>query len=444
MTLRQRIGGALRRAWVLLAIFGPGLITASADNDAPGIATYSMAGSTYGYQFLWLLVVVTVGEVIVQEMAARMGAVTGKGTADLIRERFGVRVTAFAMLCLLVANLGTTVAQFAGIAAGAELLGLSRYVMVPVAALAVGFVVVRGNYALVEKVLLVLCLSALSYVASAFILRPPWGLVLRQAVTPSFQSDPQYILAVLATIGTTITPWGIVYMQASVADKGVEMRHYPYTRLDVVAGATWGNVVSAFIVICTGATLYVHGMAVETAEQAAQALEPLAGTGARYLFSTGLLGASLLAASVLPLSTTYAVCEAFGWERGLDQRPREAPVFYGLYAAIIVLGSLVVLIPGVPLFPIMWLSQSLNAILLPVLLVLVLKLVNDRRVMGEWTNNRVQNVVVVALTALIGAITVALFVLPLVAGGWDMLAAAWHGRGGGRDVAPPRGSGNLP
>jgi len=415
--LKHRLGYALRRVWFFLAIFGPGLITASADNDAPGIATYSMAGSTYGYGFLWLLVAVTLGEVIVQEMAARMGAVTGKGTADLVRERFGVRVTAFAMCCLLLANLGTTVAQFAGIAAAAELFGIGRYLAVPLAALLVGFVVLRGSYAHVEKVLLVLCLSALSYVVSAFVLRPPWGEILQQAVTPSFQSDPQYILAVLATIGTTITPWGIVYIQASVADKGVELKDYRYTRLDVTAGAAWGNVVSAFIVICTAATLYAHGMAVETAEQAAQALEPLAGAGARYLFSMGLLGASLLAASVLPLSTTYAICEAFGWERGLDHRLREAPVFYGLYAGIIGLGALPVLIPGMPLFPIMWLSQSVNAILLPVLLVLVLKLANDRRVMGEWANRRVQNVLVGALTVLIGAITVALFVLPLATAG---------------------------
>jgi NRAMP (natural resistance-associated macrophage protein)-like metal ion transporter len=415
MTLRHRFGPVLRRLWFFLAVFGPGLITASADNDAPGIATYSMAGSTYGYRFLWLLLVVTLGEVIVQEMAARMGAVTGKGTADLVRERFGVRITAFAMLCLLLANLGTTVAQFAGVAAAAELFGLSRYVAVPLAALLVGYVVLRGSYARVEKVLLVLCLSALSYVVSAFILHPPWDEILRQAVTPSFQSDPQYILAVLATIGTTITPWGIVYMQASVADKGVELKDYRYARLDVTVGAVWGNVVSAFIVICTAATLYVHGMAVETSEQAALALEPLAGAGARYLFSTGLLGASLLAASVLPLSTTYAICEAFGWERGLDQRPREAPVFYGLYAGIIVLSVLVVLIPGMPLFLIMWLSQSLNAVLLPVLLVLVLKLANDRRVMGEWTNRRFQNMLAWGLTGLIGVITVALFVLPVAA-----------------------------
>jgi len=410
----QRMPGWLQRILFYLSILGPGLITASADNDAPGIATYSMAGSTYGYRFLWLIVIITVGELIVQEMAARMGAVTGKGTADLIRERFGVRVTAFAMLCLLLGNLGTTIAQFAGVAAGTELLGVSRYITVPLAALLVGFLVLRGSYKRVEKVLLVLCLAALSYVITAFAVRPPWGEVLRQAVTPSFSSDTSYILAALATIGTTITPWGIVYMQASVADKGMELERYRFTRLDVMFGAAWGNVVSAFIVISTAATLFVHGIRVETAEQAALALAPLAGESARYLFTTGLLGASLLAASVLPLSTAYAICEAFGWERGLDQRSREAPIFYGLYVGIIVLSVFVVLIPGIPLFPIMWLSQSLNAILLPVLLVLVLKLVNSRRVMGDWVNSRFQNVLAWGLTGLIALVTLVLLASPLL------------------------------
>jgi len=402
------------RLGMYLAILGPGLITASADNDAPGIATYSMAGSTYGYRFLWLLLVITVGEVVVQETAGRMGAVTGKGTADLIRERFGVKVTAFAMLCLLLANLGTTVAQFAGVAAATELFGLSRYITVPLAAALVGFVVLRGSYEHVEKVLLVLCLSALSYVISAFMVKPPWGEVLRQAVVPSIQFDTNFILAMLATIGTTITPWGIIYMQASVADKGVDLQKYRLTRMDVTVGAVWGNVVSAFIIICTAATLYVVGISVETAEQAAMALEPLAGVGARYLFAIGLLGASLLAASVLPLSTSYAVCEAFGWERGLNQRPRDASVFYGLYIGIIVLSVLTVLIPGIPLFPLMWLSQSMNAILLPVLLVLVIKLVNDRRIMGEWVNSRFQNIFSWALAIIILLITVVLFISPLL------------------------------
>lgn len=403
----------MQRILFYLSILGPGLITASADNDAPGIATYSMAGSMYGYRFLWLVVVITVGEIVIQEMAARMGAVTGKGTADLIRERFGVRVTAFAMLCLLLANVGTTIAQFAGVAAGTELLGVSRYLTVPFAALMVGFLVLRGSYDNVEKVLLVLCLAALSYVVTAIMVRPPWGEVLRHAVTPTFSRDPNFIFAVLATIGTTITPWGIVYMQASVADKGVEMANYRFTRMDVMFGAAWGNIVSAFIIISTAATLFVYGIRVETAEQAAMALEPLAGTGARYLFTTGLLGASLLAASVLPLSTAYAICEAFGWERGLDQRSREAPLFYGLYVGIIVLSVIVVLIPGIPLFPIMWISQAVNAILLPVLLVLVLKLVNNRRVMGDWVNRRWQNVLAWGLTGLIALVTVVLLTSPL-------------------------------
>jgi len=396
-----------------LAIVGPGLITASADNDAPGIATYSIAGSTYGYTFLWLILVITVGEVVVQEMAARMGAATGKGLTDLIREQFGVKVTAFAMLCLLLANFGTTVAQFAGIAAGMELLGISRYLAVPIAALLVWLLVTRGSYSRVEKFLLFLSLFSLSYVVCAFIVRPPWGVVLHQAVVPSFRFETGYVLALLATVGTTITPWGCVYLQASVVDKGVTPQQYRYTRLDVVTGAIFGNVVSAFIVICTAATLFAPGIHVETAEQAALALAPLAGPGAKYLFSVGLLGASLLAASVLPLSTTYAVCEAFGWERGIDNRREEASVFYGLYTALVVLSAAVVLLPGVPLFPLMWLSQALNAILLPVLLVLMLRLANDGHLMGPHRNGRVANVLAWGITGLIVLITAVLFAVSL-------------------------------
>ncbi len=414
MKLKQRAKLWWTRLLFYLTIFGPGLITASADNDAPGIATYSLAGSTYGYRFLWILVIVTFGEVVVQEMAARMGTVTGKGTADLIRERFGVKVTAFAMACLLLANLGTTVAQFAGIAAAAELFGLSRYLIVPLAGLLVGFLVLRGSYRYVEKVLIFLSLAALAYVISAFVTQPAWDLVLQRALIPTIQPDGEFIFAVLATVGTTITPWGIIYMQASVADKGIQMREYGVTRLDVVVGAAWGNVVSAFIIITTAATLYVAGIHVETAEQAALALEPLAGAWARILFSSGLLGASLLAASVLPLSTTYAICEAFGWERGLDNRTQEAPIFYGLYVMLIVLGVLVVLIPGIPLFPLMWVSQSLNAILLPVLLVLVLRLVNDKQLMGKWINKPVQNLFAWGLTVGIGLITLALLLSPVL------------------------------
>lgn len=401
----------IKRLWLVLAVLGPGLITASADNDAPGIATYSMAGSRYGYNFLWLLVVVTFGEVFIQEMAARLGAVTGKGTADLIREKFGVKITLFAMVCLLVANLGTTIAEFAGIAAGAELLGLSRYIVVPVITVIIAFLVMGGSYKNVEKLLLILCLSAIAYVISAFILKPDWGEVLRSAVTPKFVLEPEYIIAVLATIGTTITPWGIFYMQASVVDKGVEAENYGLTKVDVIFGAVWGNIISAFIIICTGATLFLHGIHVEEAEQAALALVPLAGDWAKLLFASGLVGASILAAMVLPLSTVYAITEAFGWERGLDQKRRDAPIFYGLYIAVIAASSIFVLIPGLPLFKIMLFSQSINAILLPVLLVLVLILANDREIMGKWKNKRYQNIFSIFLTAMITAITIALFVL---------------------------------
>lgn len=407
---KNRIPAWVRRIGIYLAVLGPGLITASADNDAPGIATYSMAGSTYGYQFLSIILIVTFGEVVIQEIAARMGVVTGKGTADLIRERFGVKVTAFAMLVLFIANLGTTVAQIAGVAASAELFGISRYIAAPLAAILISYSVLKGSYKVIEKALLVLSLSALSYVVTVFMIRPPWGEILRAAVVPNFQFDTNFIIAMLATVGTTITPWGIFYMQASIADKGLTLKDYKYTKLDVVLGAAWGNVISAFVIIATAATLFVAGIQVETAEQAALVLSPLVGESAKILFSAGLLGASLLAMSVLPLSTTYAFCEAFGFERGLNHSIREAPVFYGIYGAIVVMSVVIVMIPGIPLFPLMWLSQSLNALLLPVILILLLKLSNNAQLMGEWKNNRLQNIFASSLVVLISLLSIALLV----------------------------------
>jgi len=405
---KLKIPGWLQRIGIYLAVLGPGLITASADNDAPGIATYSMAGSTYGYQFLSIILIVTIGEIVIQEMAARMGVVTGKGTADLIRERFGVKVTAFAMLSLILANLGTTVAQIAGIAASAELFGISRYFAAPLAAIIVSLAVLRGSYKYIEKILLFLSLSAISYIVTVFLINPPWGEVLSATVTPSFEWDTPFIIAVLATIGTTITPWGIFYLQASVADKGLAINDYKYTKVDVTFGATWGNVISAFIVIATAATLFIHGISVDSAEQAALVLEPLAGNWARVLFSSGLLGASLLAVAVLPLSTTYAFCEAFGFERGLNRKYKDAPVFYALYIGIIAISVIIVLIPGIPLFPLMWLSQTLNALFLPILLVLVLKLANNQPLMGEWKNKGFQNILGSGLTLLISLVAIAL------------------------------------
>ncbi|MFO7698714.1 MAG: Nramp family divalent metal transporter [Anaerolineae bacterium] len=409
MRILQGIKGRAQRVLMLLAILGPGLITASADNDAPGIATYSMAGSHFGYTFLWIIVWITLGEVAVQEMAARMGTVTGKGLTDLIRERFGLRLTFLIMVALCIANLGTTAAQFAGVASSAELFGVTRYVAVPISGAAVWLLVTRGSYRRVEKVLLALTLYAVAYIASAIMVKPDWGAIIRAAAVPTIYLDRAYMLAVLATVGTTITPWAAVYMQASIADRGATMREYSNTRIDVIFGSVAGNVVSAFIVICTAATLFVSQIRVETAEQAAMALAPVAGPWAEVLFGVGLLGASLLAASVLPLATTYAVCEVFGWERGLDRTPEEAPVFYGLYTTLVVLSVLVVLIPGLPLFPLMWLSQVANAVLLPAVLVLMLKLINDRHIMRSHTNRTVTNAAVIVLAVLVTVATVALF-----------------------------------
>ena len=398
---------------LFLSVLGPGLITASADNDAPGIATYSMVGSTYGYNFLWLILVITIGEVVILEMAARMGAVTGKGAADLIREKFGVKMTTFAMLVLLIANLGTTVAEFAGIAAAGELFGISKYFSVPILALFMGLLILRGNYKIIEKILIGLSLAALSYMATVVIIKPDWGVILHDTVLPQIQLSRDQVISMLAVIGTTITPWAIFYLQASVADKGVSMESYRDTKIDVTFGSAWGNVISACIIIVSAATLFKVGIRVEDAKDAAMALAPLAGEASTILFAIGLLGASLLAVSVLPLSTTYAVCEAFGFERGLNRSFRDAPVFYGSLIGIFVLSVLIVLIPGMPLFQMMILSQTLNAILLPVILVLVLQLANDRAVMGQYRNTRLTNILAIAITILIVLVTAVLLLEPI-------------------------------
>ncbi len=414
METRFKAPAWLRKAFYFITLLGPGLITASAGNDAPGIATYSVAGSTYGYSFLWVILVIIVGIVLVQEMAARMGTVTGKGTADLIRERFGVKITAIAMLALLAANLGTTVAEFAGVAAAGELFGISRYITVPIAGLLFSLLILRGNYKKVEKVLLVLTLSAISYVVTLFIIKPDWAQIAQQAVRPDIPLDSNYMMLVLAVIGTTITPWGIFYLQASIADKGKSVKDYGETKLDVVVGSIWGNIVSAIIIIVTAATLYEAGIVVTAAEDAALALAPFAGEGSTILFAAGLLGASLLAVSVLPLSTTYAFCEAFGFERGLNHSFKEAPVFYLIFGFIIFLGMVLPLIPSIPLFDLMILSQTINAVLLPLILVLFLIIANDRSIMGKWVNPLLANILTIVLIIVVVAATVAMFVAPLI------------------------------
>lgn len=404
----------LRKALYFLTLLGPGLITASAGNDAPGIATYSVVGSTYGYNMLWVILVIVIGIVLVQDMAARMGTVTGKGTADLIRERFGVKTTAIAMLALLIANLGTTVAEFAGVAAAGELFGVSRYITVPIAGLLFSMLILRGNYKKVEKVLLVLTLSALSYVVTLFIVKPDWAQIAQSSVRPNIPMDANYMMLVLAVIGTTITPWGIFYLQASIADKGKSVKDFGETRLDVVVGSIWGNIISAIIIIVTAATLFKAGIVVTAAEEAALALAPFAGEGSSILFAVGLLGASLLAVSVLPLSTTYAFCEAFGFERGLNHSFKEAKAFYLIFGFIILLGMAFALIPSIPLFDLMILSQTINAILLPLILVLFLIIANDRSIMGKWVNSLLANMLTVVLIIVVVTATIAMFIAPLI------------------------------
>jgi len=400
-----------RRLFVLLAVVGPGLITSNADNDAGGIATYSQAGAQFRFKMLWLLIVITICLIVVNEMSARMGVVTGKGLADLIRERFGVRSTAFAMALLLVANAFTTVAEFAGIAAGMELLGVPRYVSVPIAAIVIWLLVVRGSYPVVERVLLSIGIVYLTYVVSGFLVHPNWGEILRSSVVPQVDVSRAYFLLSIALIGTTITPWMQFYLQAAIAEKGIPEDQLAYSRADVIVGSVVTDAIAFFIVVATALTLAGHLSAAQLgnmqAGDYARALVPVAGHFAGILFGIGLVGASLLAGSVVPLSTSYAVSEAFGFERGVDRGIGDAPIFFGIFTFLIVVGALAVLVPGVPLVSMILLSQDVNGLILPAILVYMLILVNDRRLMGRFVNGRGAN--------LIAGITVAgLIVLSLL------------------------------
>lgn len=410
MSLRTFTRRWRRRALFFLTVMGPGLITAFADNDAGGVATYSMAGAHYGYSLLWMLLLITFVLGIVQEMCARMGAVTQKGLAELIREEFGVHWTLFALLVMFVANVATTVAEFAGIAASTELFGISRYISVPLAAFVIWLIVLRGSFRSVERVFLALCLLFGSYVLSGVAVHPPWARVFHQMATPSFRlGDSKYILLFIATIGTTVTPWMQFFLQSTVVDKGIALREYRYERADVYFGAFLTDFIAFFIVVACAATIHkTGGTVINTAADAAKALEPIAGRYCGYLFAAGLLNCSLLAGAVLPLSTSYTWCEAFGWEMGLSKRWREAPVFYGIFTVTVVTGAAVVLLPDVPLMMAMLLSQDVNGILLPVVLVFMLLLVNNRRIMGNYVNSRTYNVISIATVAGLIVLTILL------------------------------------
>ena len=400
-----------------MAVLGPGFITANVDNDPGGILTYSQAGAKFGYSLLWTLIPTTVALIVVQEMAARMGAVTGKGLSDLIREEFGLRATFFTMVVLSLADFGNIVSEFAGLASGAAIFGVIKYVAVPLGAVAVWMLIVRGRYKPVERILIVFSLIYFAYPVSAFMAKPDWHVALKNSFIPtSWSNDPAYLAMVVGLIGTTITPWMQFYLQASVVERGVDKKHYPLCRLDVIIGCIVTDVVAYFIVVACAATIY-HSKNPEITDvgQAALALAPFAGKFAAMLFAIGLINASLLSAAVLPLATAYNICEGLGFESGLDKRFSEAPIFYWLYTLLIGGAAGIVLIPHLPLLQIILWSQVANGVLLPFVLIYMLMLVNRPRLMGEYRNSVVQNAVAWSTTVIMILLTIALI--------WTSLAA---------------------
>lgn len=395
-----------RNILMFLALLGPGIITANVDNDAGGIATYSLAGADYGLTLLWTMLPTTVALVVVQEMCARMGAVTGKGLSDLIRESFGVKITFYVMIALLLTNLGNAISEFAGIAASLEIFGISKYISVPASSVVVWLLIVKGSYRTVEKVFLVACVVYIAYPIAAFMAGPHWGEVLLASVKPTIQADGGFIMTMIGLVGTTIAPWMQFYQQSSVVEKGITPEQYGFTRLDVIIGCIMAIVVAFFIVVACATTIHPSGVKIKTAADAAVALKPLVGRHASAIFAFGLFNASLFAACILPLSTAYYICEGLGWESGVDKDFDEAPQFFWLFTAIIAISAIAILVPSAPLLKIMFLSQVVNGAVLPFVLIFILLLVNDRRLMGDRINGPVFNgiawltvVVMIMLTA---------------------------------------------
>ena len=399
-----------KKILVFLSVLGPGIITANVDNDAGGIATYSVAGAHFGYSLLWTLIPITIALVVVQEMCARMGVVTGKTLADLIREKFGIKTTFYLMLCLLLADMGNTVAEFAGWASAMEIFGVSKYISVPIGAFAVWLLVVKGTYRFVERIFLIACTVFLTYVVSAYLVHPPWGQILVDTVRPSFDFKASYLMMLIGIVGTTIAPWMQFYLQSAVVEKNIKIEHYGASRMDVIVGCVMTDVIAFFIIVACAATMYSGGIRITDAKDAAVALAPLAGKNASVLFAIGLANASLFAASILPLATAYYVCEGMGWESGINKNFKTAPQFMWLYTAIIVVGALIILIPNAPLVPIMLISQVVNGIMLPFVLIFMLILVNDKDLMGDYTNSKVFNVIAWATVLIMVALTLVLVV----------------------------------
>jgi Mn2+/Fe2+ NRAMP family transporter len=398
------------RLLAFLAIFGPGFITANVDNDPGGILTYSQAGAKFGYALLWTLIPITIALIIVQEMAARMGAVTGKGLSDLIREEFGFRATFFTMLILGLADFGNIMSEFAGVAAGMGLFGVSKYIAVPVAAGLVWFMVVKNSYKPFERILIIFSMLYFSYVISALFAHPDWKAAIHNTVVPTVSRSSEYVVMVIGLIGTTITPWMQFYLQASIVEKGIGKKQYALSRWDVILGCIITDVIAFFIVLACAATLYVSGVHnISDAADAAAALKPLAGQWAFLLFAIGLVNASLLSAAILPLATAYNICEGLGFESGINKKFSEAPAFYWLYTLLIAFGAGVVLLPGIPLLKIILYSQVVNGILLPFLLIFMLILINKKELMGEYRNSRIVNLMAWSTSGILIVLSLAWF-----------------------------------
>lgn len=397
---------------LFLAVIGPGIITSNVDNDAGGITTYSLAGANFGYMLLWSLIPITIVLIIVQEMVARMGIVTGKGLADLIRENYGVKTTLIVMGALVIANFGNVVAEFAGVAAAGEIFGISRYILVPIVAVGVWLLVLKGNYKFVEKIFLWACLFYVAYIISGFMAKPVWMDVAHSTFLPTMPTNDiliPYMMMLIALIGTTIAPWMQFYLQASVVEKGIKIEEYKYSKWDVIIGSIIVNIVAFFLILTSAIIFFKFGANhVQTAEQAAIALQPLAGNYATYLFAFGLLNASIFAASILPLSTAYSVCEGIGFESGINKKFKDAPQFYTIYTLLIVLGAAIILIPGINLIGVMYISQVLNGMLLPIILIFMLSLINKKSLMGKHVNSTFYNWISWGAVIVISGLTIVL------------------------------------
>ncbi len=398
-----------------LAVLGPGIIAANAGNDASGIATYSTVGAGYGYTMLWLFVPMTIALIVVQEMCVRMGVVTGQGLADLIREQFGVRLTALVMFALLIANTGVIISEFVGISQASELFGISRYFTIPVAAGLIWWLVVKGSAKRVERVFLIMSLVFFGYIFSAFLSKPDWERVGKEFIEPSFSFETGYLFTLIAVIGTTITPFMQVYVQSSVVEKRMDEEDLPLVRADVIVGTIFACLIAAFIVISTASTLNLQGITeLDSAATAAEALAPIAGNYAKYLFALGLFGAAMLAMGVLPLATAYSISEALGFEKGLSRSFREAPIFLGVFTALILIGSFVALIPGIPQIKLLLFTQCINGLLLPIILIAVVSLSSKEEIMGEYKNTPVFKFVAWTITLIVSTLSVLLLTMTII------------------------------